>query len=44
MPPIITPQASATIGGSTCGATKIAAAMIDRLRMTGVNAGMAKRR
>ena len=44
MPPTATPHASAMIGGSTCGATKIAEPMIERLRITGVNAGIANRR
>ena len=44
MPPIVTPHASAVIGGSQYGARNSAAPMIDTLRSTGVNAGIAKRR
>jgi len=44
MPPANTPHASAITGGSTCGASHSAAAMIATLSSTGVNAGIAKRR
>ena len=43
-PPIATPHASARMGGSNRRARKIAAPMIDRFSITGVNAGIAKRR